>query len=155
MHRKPIHLFVVFTCLACQPLSPPARSASASPAGATQPIDYVPATRSGSECTVVRARTATSTATDMAGMQRAMIRVVSTPPFPRGRRVAERLTVILRVGEDGRVMRDSVFVSGSADASYLRELKAAMQTNRYWPAVLDGCAVTLRTVMYIGPFTTR
>ncbi len=63
----------------------------------------------------------------------------------------KQLFVRIRVGEQGTVMKDSVFVTGYAEPSYLRDLRDAMQRNVYWPAVFEGCAVRMVTTINVSP----
>ncbi len=130
-----------------------ATTASAQSSANTPPAGYVAATRSGPECADVKARTVSWTLSDTVGLQIPWARRLQMPPLPRGRNAEGKLGVTMRVDETGQPMKDSVFVKGRTDLSYLRDFVQAMRKNLYWPAVLDGCAVTARVWMEVdlGP----
>lgn len=130
-----------------------ARSAAAQSLPATPPPGYVAATRSGPECDEVKARTAVWTLADTVGLQVPQPRRLQMPPMPRGRNAEGKLFVTMRIDEMGRPIKDSVFVKGRTDVSYLNDFVIAMRKNVYWPAVLDGCNVTARAWLEIdlGP----
>lgn len=132
--------------------APPPRAAPAPPPS-DPPRGYVPATRSVEECGAARARTASLPPGSLNGLQQPVPRIINMPPFTRGRKAEGRLVAILRVDVTSRPMRDSIFVSGAAEPSYLREYEEALSKNVYWPAVLDGCNVTARvsTEVILGP----
>lgn len=136
------------TALACQPLSPP-RSAPRTVSDQPPP-GYVPASRSAAECTELVTRSASWTTWDVDGLQRAAARSVTVPPFAKGRKIDRQFTIRLRVDERGQVMRDSVFVTGNAEASYMREFRATLQKWVYWPAVYQGCAVRAITTLTVS-----
>ncbi len=144
-------LFLTFATVlvGCRPLTPPARPPLEMPD--TKPTSYVSATRGAAECVDVVARSASWTSADIPGLQRASLRAMWFPPAAKGRRTDKQLQVRIRVGEQGTVMKDSVFVTGYAEAAYLRELRDAMQRNVYWPAVFEGCAVRMVTTIVVTP----
>lgn len=143
---------LVVTALACAAATP-----AATPAPDTlspiPPRGYVPATRRAEECVAAMARTASLPLGTMDGLQPPVIRTFQMPPAPRGRKVEGRAVVTLRVDETGRPMRDSIFITGPTDQSYLREYVDGLRKNLYWPAVLDGCNVTARwqLTVELGP----
>jgi hypothetical protein len=119
----------------------------------TPPAGYVAAARAGPECAEVKARTVSWSISDTVGLQIPWPRRLQMPPLPMGRNAEGKLGVTIRVDETGQPMKDSVFVKGRTDLSYLRDFVQAMRKNLYWPAVLDGCAVTARVWMEVdlGP----
>jgi hypothetical protein len=143
---------LVVTALACHAVSPAAAPAFPT-LSTTPPRGYVPATRSAEECVAVKARTASLPLGSLDGLQPPVVRTFQMPPAPRGRKVEGRAVVILRVDETGRPMRDSIFITGATDQSYLREYVDGLRKNLYWPAVLDGCNVTARwqLTVELGP----
>jgi hypothetical protein len=146
--RVRVALLVLFAASSCQ--TAPAARTSAPP---SLPRGYVPATRSTDECGAARMRTATLPAGTMDGLQLPIVRGFPLPPSPLGRKAEGKLLVTLRVDEAGRPVRDSIFVTGKADAPYVREFIRGLRTERFWPAVLDGCNVAARWSMTVdlGP----
>ncbi len=150
--RHACTIVLLMTALACH-AGPPAAPPAAAPAPPTLPRGYVPATRNAQDCGAVMARTVSLPLGDMDGLQRPVPRIIQLPPMTRGRNAEGRLVVTLRVNETGRPMRDSIFVTGAADPTYVREYVEGLRKNIYWPAVLEGCNVTARvsTNVDLGP----
>lgn len=136
-------------CAAVAVMAGAAAPAAAQTLPANPPSGYVAATRSGPECAEAKARTATWTIADTVGLQVPQPRRLQMPPIPRARSAEGKLAVTMRIDETGRPIKDSVFVKGRTNVSYLQEFVLAMRKNLYWPAVLDGCNVTARVWLEI------
>lgn len=120
------------------------------------PSTYVAATRSTSECASVRARTASAALVDTAGLQLPVMRRMVLAPLPRpAQLVPATLVVDVRVSETGSVVRDSIIITGGDNSSYIKRLRGIAETYEFWPAVLDGCAVSYRVRVRYGPVTKR
>jgi hypothetical protein len=59
------------------------------------------------------------------------------------------------VSDTGSVIPDSIFITGGDDDDYMVRLRQTVEGYAYWPAVLDGCAVSFRAFTRIGPVTRR
>jgi hypothetical protein len=134
-------LLVALFAIACA-------SASTPPPGSV-PRGYVAATRPRSDCAVERARTTSWALTDTTGLQRPLTRhlVIAPLPFPPD---FQRANVDLRVAEDGSVIPDSIWIEGVTDRAYENRLRQSIRGYKYWPAVLNGCAVSARTKSGVG-----
>jgi hypothetical protein len=143
-------LFAAFGASACA--SAPPRTVLA-PVLATASARVAP-TRPSADCVAERARAATWSLADTAGLQRPQIRrLVVMSREAMAATWDGPATINLRVSPTGGVMRDSIWISGVSDAFLERELRRTASRYEFWPAVLDGCAVSARTYVRVGaPF---
>jgi hypothetical protein len=122
--------------LGCQATTP-APAATPTPAAPQAPLHV---TRSGPECDAVIAR-AVSTA-DSAKVQVPAPKGVWLPPQPISPSVLGRtLHVRLYVDETGHPDLARTVITGAPRSPYLERFRAALADWRFWPGILDGCAV--------------
>ena len=124
------------------------------PRAGSPPRGYIVATRAKADCGSERACTASWTLADTIGLQRPLARTLVLPPlpFPPG---FEQARIELRVSEDGDVIPDSVWIDGASDRAFETRLRQTVRAYKYWPAVLDGCAVAARTMSRVGRSSRR
>jgi hypothetical protein len=73
-------------------------------------------------------------------------------PFPSD---FQQARIDLRVGDDGSAMPDSIWIEGVTDRAYESRLRQTVRAYKYWPAVLNGCSVTARTMARVGRSNQR
>lgn len=146
-----VGVFGVFGVAACA--APPSRGVVTGGPPATARPRVTP-TRPPAECAAERARTAAWSLADTTGLQRpGMRRLVVLSREAMAARWDGPATIHLRVSPTGTVIRDSIWVSGVSDPMLERELRMTAAQYEFWPAVLDGCAVSARTTIRVGaPF---
>lgn len=130
---------MLLSAVACAPQPPGARVNAGS-----RPASYVPAKRPAADCAAERARTASWTLADTVGLRRPLLRLLVMQPLPAPPSVS-RFTVEVRVSAAGDVIPDSIWIEGISDRGYEAKVRKAVQGYKYWPAVLNECAVSART----------
>ena len=146
--RPSAALAAVLFAAGCAPASTTVRGGSPND---QLPRSYVAATRAKSECATERARTVAWTVADTVGLQRPLVRRLVIMPLPAP--TAMSVTIDVRVSEDGNVMPDSIWLTGISDRAYEGRVRSTVRGYTFWPAVLDGCAVSARTSIRasVGP----
>lgn len=148
MRRRSLSV-VSCTCLASAALLTLGLSAcqSTNLGGQLVPPGYKAATRNASECAAVRAK---APSTDTTAMQMPSPSMLSLPtePLPKDL-LGKSVDIRLHVNENGRVIGEGLRVEGIGEHKYVPFLIEKALRYRFWPAVLEGCAVPAWTSVHL------